>query len=102
MGLSVIIFIIAILVAAIWLIYGLKRVKHKFLAIFLIILILFSFLSFNAVFGGKEVSIQNISDLGNVAKLYFFWLGNIFVNLKSITSNAVKMDWQGNKTDKTT
>ena len=95
---TVILFIIAVLIAAIWIIYGFKRIRHKFLAIFLIALILFSFLSFNAVFGGKDISIKNVSDIGKAVKLYFFWLGSIFGNLKTITANAVKMDWNSNKT----
>ncbi len=102
MALSVVVFVIAILIVAIWSLYGLKRIKHKFLAIFLIALVLFSFLSFGVVFGEKDISIKNVSDLGNVAKLYFSWLGSIFGNMKSITANAVKMNWQGNKTNKTT
>ncbi len=98
MALNVIIFVIAILIVAIWLLYGFKRIKHKFLAIFLIALVLFSFLSFGAVFGNRDISIKNVSDLGNVVKIYFSWLGSIFGNVKSITADAVKMDWQGNKT----
>ncbi len=102
MALSVVFFIIAILIAAVWLLFGFKRVKHKILSIFLIALILFSFFSFNVVFKGKEISIKNVSDLGNIAKLYFSWLGNALGNMKIITGQAVKMDWQGNKTAKTT
>ncbi len=102
MAVNVIIFVIAVLVVAIWIIYGLKRIKHKFLAIFLIALVLFSFLSFGVVFGGKDISINDVSDLGNVAKLYFSWLGSVFSNVKSVTTNAIGMDWQGNNTGKST
>lgn len=98
MVVSVIIFIIAVLIIAIWLMYGFKKAKHKFWAIFLIALILFSFLSFNAAFGGEDLSINSISDIGKVVKIYFSWFGNAFVNLKSITTQAVKMNWQGNVT----
>jgi hypothetical protein len=98
MAISVIIFIVAILVIAIYLIYGLKRVKHKFLSLFLIALVLFSFLSFSAAFGGKEISIKNVSDLGNIVKIYFSWIGNLFGNFKLLTTNAIKMNWQGNST----
>ena len=98
MALSVVVFVIAILIVAIWLLYGFKRIKHKFLAIFLIALVLFSFLSFGVVFGGKDISVKSVSDVGSVMKLYFSWLGSLFGNVKSITANAVRMDWQGNKT----
>ncbi len=102
MALSVILFVIAILVIAIWFLFGFKRMKHKLLAVFLIALVLFSFLSFNTVFKGKEISLNNMSDLGNIAKVYFSWLGNIFGNIKTITGNAVEMDWKGNETEKAT
>jgi glucan phosphoethanolaminetransferase (alkaline phosphatase superfamily) len=98
MALNIVIFIIAVLIVAIWIIYGLKRIRHKFLAIFLIALVLFSFLSFGFVFNGKDIPMNNFSDFGNVVKLYFSWLGSVFVNIKSMTADAVKMDWQGNKT----
>jgi len=91
-------FIIAILIIGIWLLFGFKRMKHKFFAIFLIALLLFSFFTFNAAFNGKELSVNNTSDLGKIFKVYFSWLGNIFGNMKSITANAVKMDWNGNQT----
>jgi uncharacterized membrane protein YphA (DoxX/SURF4 family) len=88
--------IIAILIVGIWLLFGFKRMKHKLFAIFLIALLLFSFFTFNAAFSGKAISINSTSDLGKIFKVYFSWIGNIFVNMKSITANAVKMDWQGN------
>jgi len=91
-------FVIAALAIAIWLLFGSKKIKHKFFAIFLIALILFSFFSFNMVFKGKEISVKSISDLGKIFKIYFFWIGNIFGNIKILTGEAVKMDWKGNKT----
>ena len=102
MALTVVFFVIAILVVAIWFLFGFKRIKHKLLSIFLIALVLFSFFSFNIVFKGKEISVNNISDLGKIFKIYFSWFGNIFGNMKTITGQAVEMDWQGNQTGKTT
>lgn len=95
---GVIIFIIAVLAIAIWVMFGFKSMKHKFFAIFLIALILFSFLSFNFVFKGKDISINNVSDLGNIVKIYFSWLGGVFNNIKIITSQVIKMNWKGNST----
>jgi hypothetical protein len=98
MVMSVVIFIIAILIVVIWLTFGFKRVRHKFFALFLIALILFSFFSFTAAFGGKELSVTGFSDIGKIAGIYFSWLANSFNNLKLITTQAIKMDWQTNKT----
>ena len=91
-------FVIAALVIGIWLLFGFKRMKHKFVAILLIGLLLFGFFSFNIVFKGKDVSVNNVSDIGKIFKIYFSWLGNVFGNMKTITGQAIKMDWQGNKT----
>ena len=82
--------------------FGFKRVKHKFFSIFLIFLVLFLFISFTIVFGGKDISIKNVSDMGNLASTYLSWLGNLFGNFKILTTNAIKMDWSGNQTTKTT
>jgi hypothetical protein len=98
MTLAIIIFIIGIIIAAIWMIFGFKRMKHKLLALFLIALVLFSFFSFNSAFKGKDVTVNSISDLGKAVKIYFLWLGNIASNLKTISGQAVKLDWQGNNT----
>jgi hypothetical protein len=98
MALSVIFFVIAILIITILLALELKKMKHKLFAILLIALILFGFFSFNTVFKDKEVKIETISDVGNVVKLYFSWLGTAFNNVKVITTQAIKMDWQGNST----
>jgi hypothetical protein len=98
MTLGMIIFIIVVLIIAIWMIFGFKRIKYKFLVLFLMALVLFSIFSFNSAFKGKDLSVNNISDLGKIIKVYFSWLGNVFTNLKTISGQAVKMDWQGNNT----
>jgi len=98
MEIGLIFFIIGILTIAVWIIFAMGRMKHKFLTFLLIALILFSILSFNLVFKGKDISVKSVSDLGNLVKIYFSWLGGIFNNLKTITTQAIKMDWQTNKT----
>ncbi len=98
MALGVTIFIIAILIIAIWVIIEMKRMRHKIFAIFLIGLILFSYLSFTFVFKNHELDLTSINGIGEASGLYFSWLGGIFLNLKSITSKAVDMDWKGNET----
>lgn len=98
MGFSVIVFVMAILIITILLTWELKKMRHKLFAVLLIGLILFGFFSFNAVFKGKEIKIENLTDLGNVVKLYFSWLGTAFNNIKVITTQAINMDWKGNST----
>lgn len=90
------ILLIAVLVIGVWLLYRFKRAKHRFVALILIALILFSFFSFNAAFSGKEISVNNISDLGNVFNVYFSWLSSALGNLQSITANVIKTNFTNN------
>ena len=95
MGIAVIIIIIALIIALIWILVELRRFKHKFFAIFLIILILASYFGFVVTLKGKDIDYKSIDGLQTVAKLYFIWIGSIFKNLKTITANAIKLDWKG-------
>ena len=97
MVIGVTLFIVAILIAAIWIVIEVKRVRHKVFAMFLIGMILFSYFSFTFVLKGKDVDLKSIPGVIEVGKLYFSWLGGVFGNFKSITFNAIKMDWAGNE-----
>ncbi len=99
MAWGMIIFIVVGLVIAIWMLFELKHMKHKLFALFLIALVLFGFFSFNAVFKGKDVSLNSLSDLARIGKVYFSWLSSAFTNVKAITTQAIKMDWSGNSTN---
>ncbi len=98
MEVGITIFIVAALIIAIWIIIEMKRVRHKIFAIFLIILILFLYISSTFVFKGHDIDFKTVSGMTTAAKLYFSWLGSIFGNIKSITTSAIKMDWKGNST----
>ncbi|MFH1327038.1 MAG: hypothetical protein ABIH59_02840 [archaeon] len=99
MVIGITLFIVAILIAVIWVFIEVKRLRHKVFAMFLIALILFSYLSFTLVLKGKDIDIKTIPGMVEAGKLYFSWLGSIFSNFKIITSNAIRLDWTGgNKT----
>lgn len=98
MAIGIIILVAAILIVAIWVVFMIKGIKQKFFTFLLIALILFLLLSFTIVFRGEDLSINNISDLGRLGKVYFSWLVNIFDNVKTVTSNVIKMNWAGNST----
>ncbi len=87
-------FILVILIAAIWIIIELKRMKHKLFAVFLIALILFSYLSASIIFKGKDIDFKSISGLTEAGKIYLSWIGSVFANFKSITTHAIDMDWR--------
>jgi hypothetical protein len=98
MALNTIIITIAAIILGIWIIFGFKRMRHKMLALFLIALVLFSFFSFNSAFKEKDFSINSLSDLGTGMKIYLSWFVNIFGNLKTLSGQVIKMDWEGNST----
>lgn len=95
MGLGVVILIIVALIAVIWILAELRRFNHKFIAIFLIVLILVSYFGFVVTLKGKNIDYKSLDGLKTVTKLYFLWIGQIFKNFKSITANAIKLDWKG-------
>jgi len=92
------ILVVVVLIIAIWLIIDLKRMRHKFFAFFLIFLILFGVFSFGFVLSGKNINYKSVSGISEAGKIYFTWLGSVFGNMKSITTNAIKMNWKGNET----
>jgi len=93
MVIGITLFIVSVLIIAIWVIIEIKRLKHKLFAIFLISLILLAYLSFVFVFREQQINLNTVSGIMEATKLYFSWLGSIFGNMKTITSHAVKMDW---------
>jgi len=99
MAVGVVFFIIAILVIAIWVIIEAKRMRHKIFAIFLIALILFSYISASLIFKGQDIDLKTVPGVVIASKIYFSWLGSVFNNLKQITTKAIKMDWGTNKTE---
>ena len=98
MGVGLTLFIVTALIIAIWIIIELKRMRHKILAIFLIALILFLYIGSTFAFKGRDIDFKTVSGITSATKIYFSWLGSIFGNVKSITTSAIKMDWQSNNT----
>jgi len=89
--------ILSVLILAIWVIIEIKRLKHKLFAIGLIALILFTYVSFSVTIKNQEIDFKTASGLTKATKLYFIWLGSTFSNMRTITSNAIKMNWGVNE-----
>ena len=98
MSIGVTVLIIVALIAAIWIIIEIKRMKHKLFAIFLIAAILFLYFSFTAATSGKEINFKSIDGIKNVGQAYLSWLGSFFSNVKTLAGNVIHMDWKGNST----
>ncbi len=91
-------FIVAVAVIAIWIIIEVKRLKHKIFALFLIGIIIAVYLSALFVFSGQNVDLSTATGVLSAGKLYMSWLGTVFTNVKTITANAVGLDWNNEKT----
>jgi uncharacterized protein YacL len=98
MAIGVVVLLIAVLIIAILTLLRFKKLKHEIFAFFLIILMLFAFFSFSMAFKGESITISNFSDVSRAAQIYLSWFGNAFDNMKIITTQAIKMDWETNKT----
>ena len=94
MALGTTFFILAILAIGIWVFLEIKRVKHKIVAIVLIGLIIFSYVSFTVSLRNEDVDMRSIEGVIRAGKLYTAWLGAMFKNLKSITAYASKQNWK--------
>ena len=85
--------IVSVLILGIWILVETKRMKHKIFAIILIALILVSYFGFSSVIKNNNIDLKTVEGLSKVTKLYFLWFGSLFGNMKSITTNAIKIDW---------
>ena len=94
MALGTTFIIVALLVAAVWLLIEFKRLKHKLFAIFLIGLIIFTYVGFSVSLSGKDIDFKSPSGLLEAGKLYMSWLSSIFTKFKSITTYAFKINWK--------
>ncbi len=99
MVVGITLFVMAVLIIAIWVVIEIKRLKHKLFAIFLIALILFTYVSFTVTLRGQEIDYATIPGMLTATKLYVSWLGSIFGNMKAMTIYAIRMDWKGNNTN---
>ena len=95
---GVVLVILVVIIAFIYFFIEFKRMRHKAFAIFLISIILFLFITSTVVLRGKDVDLKTVQGLFKAVKIYFSWLGSVLGNMKSITTNAIKMDWNGNQT----
>lgn len=92
--------IIGVLVILAFLFLRIRHIKHKFFLIVLLMILLFFYTTGSRVLSEQTINWQSIAGVEKGLKTYFAWLGGIFGNLKSITANAIKMDWvQKNRTE---
>ena len=88
---------IIIAIVIIWIMIELKRkevlFRHRFFAIFIIILLLFSYFSFTYVLGGRGLNFSTWDGIKQAGAIYYSWLASVFENFKVLTTNAIHMNW---------
>ena len=99
MHMSIGFIVMSVLVIGIWVLIEVKRLKHKLFAIAMVGLIIFGYISFVSCTSGENLDLTTVAGLTDASKIYFSWLGMVFGNFKTITSNVVKMDWETNETN---
>ena len=93
MKLTTSLIVLLITIAGIWLIIESKRLKHKIFAIFLIALIIFTYVSFASVISDENLDLTTFNGIKTAGGLYLSWMGNAFTNIRTITANAIHMEW---------
>lgn len=92
--------IIVVLIVLALFFYRMRYIKHKVFLIVLVLVLLFVYVTVSRTLGGQNINWKSVAGIEKGVKIYFAWLGGAFDNMKTLTSNAIKMDWgQKNKTD---
>ena len=75
-----------------------RYIKHKLTWIFILLIILLLYIGFLTSMVGHNIDLKTYSGGQTAIKLYLVWLGNSFNNMKTLTGEAVKLDWGTNTT----
>ena len=85
--------VIAVLIVLAFIILKTNHFKHRTWVILLVLLALFLYISISLVNTKHDLNVSSTEGFFNSVKVYSGWLANGFQNLKTITGNAIKMDW---------
>ncbi|PIN91190.1 hypothetical protein COU57_01505 [Candidatus Pacearchaeota archaeon CG10_big_fil_rev_8_21_14_0_10_32_14] len=88
----------AVILVAFYLLTELKRMKHKFFAVFVILVIVLFIGTAYFVFKDRPLDLNSFEGFKDASKVYMTFLGSAFDNTKTITSNAIRMDWSAKNT----
>jgi hypothetical protein len=92
--------IVGVMILVILFFLKFKHFGHRTLIVILLIMILFVYLTASRIVSENNVNMKSFDGVVQAGKLYFSWLGQVGGNLKSLTGNAIRMDWGGNSTSK--
>jgi len=89
--------IVAFILILLWF-FKFRNMKHKFYAVFIVLLLIFFYTSFSNVVSKNNINVASFDGVVNAGKLYFIWLGNALQNIATLSGNAIKMEWGTNST----
>jgi len=92
-ALGIILFVIGSIMIIVWFINAFSNIKYKIFAVLLIAIILFTYISFSVTIRDENLDLTTVSGFVTANKLYFSWLVNVFKNFKTVTVQAIKLDW---------
>ncbi len=97
MDLSITLIGVIVVIAIIWIFIEMKRkgvsFKHRFVAILIVVLLLFTYFSFTFVLKGQSLNLSSWDSIKSAGTLYYSWLVSVFGNFKTLTTNAISMNW---------
>ena len=70
-----------------------NHLRHKFFIVLVVLLALFFYASITFVASKNNIKLDTYEGFSKAIQIYGGWLVNLFGNFKSLTGNAVKMDW---------
>ena len=91
--------LIAIIALVLLFLFLRKYIEHKVIVVVLVLLFVFILISFLTITGSiKSYNIdwKSADGIVQIGKVYVSWIGQVFVNLKTMTGNAVNLNWHGN------
>ena len=72
--------------------------QFKLITILMIVAVIFFYFTGAKIIDENNLSLTSFDGITHATQLYFSWLIHIFDNVKDISGNVVKMDWEGNNT----
>ena len=85
--------VVAVLVVIAVVLIKMNHFRHKVTIIVVLLFALFLYSTVTIVNKANEFDLTSTEGFFGAFKVYTGWLGNGFSNLKTLTGNAVKMDW---------
>lgn len=70
-----------------------RNIKHKIVTVIIILLLFFTYTTFASVVTNHEIDIKSATGVYQAVKIYASWFGVAFNNFKTLTGNAINLDW---------